>query len=138
GRPNVAYTVPFNLPENIEMLASIGEVVRFVSSCYLLMSREIYWRGNQLLRSLPKKYRDALPFDQLDGNGRRRSDKTELPDDLFMKKHGFPRRDPTYRNVEMLQYFISFLPKKVLKFFAGTPEPHTKLMYRPLKLFGNS
>ena len=87
------------------------------------MSREIYWRGNQLLRSLPKKYRDALPLEQLDGNGRRRSDKTELSDDLFMKKHGFHRRDPTYRNVEMLQYFISFLPKKVLKFFAGTPHP---------------
>ena len=30
GRPNVAFTVPFGLPENIEMLVSIGEVVRFV------------------------------------------------------------------------------------------------------------
>jgi E3 ubiquitin-protein ligase HUWE1 len=122
GRPNVAHTVPFSVSENVEMLTSIGEVIRFVSYCDLLIiSREIYWRGNQLLRSLPKKYRDALPLDQLDGNGRRRSDKTELPDDLFMKKHGFPRRDPTYRNVEMLQYIVSFLPKKVLKFFAGTP-----------------
>ena len=31
GRPNVAYTVSFNVPENVEMLASVGEVVRFVS-----------------------------------------------------------------------------------------------------------
>jgi hypothetical protein len=83
------------------------------------MCSHIYWRGNKLLRSVPKKYRDALPLDQLDGNGRRRPDKSEIPDEVFLKKHGFPRRDPTFRNVEMLQYFISFLPKKALKFFAG-------------------
>lgn len=74
------------------------------------------------MRALPKKYRDALQLDQLDAHGRRRSDKTEIPDDMFMKKNGFPRRDPTFRNVEMLQYFVSFLPKKVLKFFAGTTQ----------------
>jgi hypothetical protein len=71
------------------------------------------------MRATPKKYREALPIDQYDGNGRRRSDKAELTDDGFLKKHGFPRRDPTYRNVEMLQYFVSFFPRKGLKFFAG-------------------
>jgi hypothetical protein len=71
------------------------------------------------VRSLPKKYREAFPCDQFDSNGRRRSDKTEMPDDIFMKKYSFPRRDPTYRNVEMLQYFVSFLPRKALKVFAG-------------------
>jgi hypothetical protein len=71
------------------------------------------------LRSLPKRYREALPLDQLDSNGRRRSDKAEIPDELFLKRHGFPRRDPAFRNVEMLQYFVSFIPKKALRFFAG-------------------
>jgi E3 ubiquitin-protein ligase HUWE1 len=69
------------------------------------------------LRQLPKKYRDALP---LDGEiGRRRSDKNEISDEMFLKKHGFPRRDPTFCNVEMLQYFISGLPRKAIRFFAG-------------------
>jgi hypothetical protein len=71
------------------------------------------------VRSIPKKYRDALQTDHLDENGRRRSDKLEISDEAFLKKHGFPRRDPTFRNMEMFQYLISFLPKKALKFFAG-------------------
>jgi hypothetical protein len=71
------------------------------------------------MRSSPKKYREALPTDQLDENGRRRSDKNEISDEAFIKKHSFPRRDPTFRNIEMIQYFVSFLPKKALKFFAG-------------------
>lgn len=31
GRPSVAYTIPFHQAENVEMLASIGKVVRYVS-----------------------------------------------------------------------------------------------------------
>jgi hypothetical protein len=119
NRPSFAYTVPFQILENVEILALIGIVVRYVFLLSFVNSSDVYWRGNQLLRALPKKYRDALPLDQLDGNGRRRGDKPEVSDELFMKKHGFPRRDPTFRNVEMLQYFVSFLPKKALKFFAG-------------------
>ena len=82
-------------------------------------SSDLYWRGNQFIRNLPKKYRDALSLDQLGSNGRRRNDKPEIPDDVFLEKYGIPRRDPTLKNVEMIQYFISFIPKKTLKFFSG-------------------
>jgi hypothetical protein len=108
GRPSVPYTVPFNQSENVEMLSVIGKVVR---DCYL--------RGNRLLRAIPKKYREALPLDSIGDYGRRRSEKHELSDEMFLKKYEFPRRDPVFRNIEMLQYFIVFLPKKALKFFAG-------------------
>ena len=86
---------------------------------YLLICSDFYWRGNRFWLSLPKKYRDALPVDFGGGNGRRKSDKTELPDDVFLKKHGFPRQDAAFRNVEMLHYFFSSLPTKAIKFFAG-------------------
>jgi hypothetical protein len=71
------------------------------------------------LRAIPKKYREALPLDSLGDYGRRRSEKNDISDEQFLKKYGFPRRDPIFRNIEMLQYFIVFLPKKALKFFAG-------------------
>jgi hypothetical protein len=71
------------------------------------------------LRAVPKKYRDALPLDSVGEHGRRRSDKNELSDEAFFKKHQFHRQDPVFRNIEMLQYFIVFIPKKALKFFAG-------------------
>ena len=138
GRQNIAYTQCFSQSENVEMLASIGTIVRYLSSDFILILSDLYWRGHQLLRSLPKKYREALPVDQIDANGRRRSDKSEIPDDLFLKKNGFPRRDPTFRNVEMLQYLVSFLPKKALKFFAGRTKSKDSLIYRSLKFFGDS
>lgn len=68
---------------------------------------------------MPKKYREAAPLDSFDANGRKRQDKIELPEEIFVKKYGFSRRDPNFRNFEMLQYLISFIPKKVIKFFGG-------------------
>jgi hypothetical protein len=68
---------------------------------------------------MPKKYREASPLDNYDSNGRRRSDKGELSDESFLKKYGFTRRDANFRNFEMLQYLVSFIPKKALKFFGG-------------------
>ena len=73
------------------------------------------------MRSIPKRYRDAFQIDHFDENGRRRSEKLEISDEAFLKKFSFPRRDPTFRNLEMFQYFIAYLPKKALKFFAGKP-----------------
>lgn len=71
-----------------------------------------------------------------DSNGRKRSDKPELSDEDFLKKNGFPRREPGFRNAEMLQYISSFLPRKILKYFAGLSnsvvtrvkmsDPHTR------------
>lgn len=89
------------------------------------------------MRAIPKKYREALPLDQYDGNGRRRSDKAELTDEGFLKKHGFPRRDPTFRNVEMLQYFVSFLPRKAIKFFAGMSQT-SAANHRPFEFVSKS
>jgi len=71
------------------------------------------------LRAIPKKYREALPLDSLGDYGRRRSEKNDISDEQFLKKYDFARRDPIFRNIEMLQYFIVFLPKKALKFLAG-------------------
>jgi len=79
----------------------------------------VCWRGNKLLRSVPKKYGDALRLDNYDTNGRKRQEKPEIADEDFLKKYGFPRREPAFRNIEMLQYFASFLTRKTLKFFAG-------------------
>jgi hypothetical protein len=74
---------------------------------------------------LPKKYREALPsVDKSDENGRRRTEKNEISDEMFTKKHEFSRRHPVFRNVEMLNYFIIGLPKKAIKFFAGIITPN--------------
>jgi len=80
---------------------------------------DCYFLGQRVLRHLPKKYRDAFPLDKPDDMNRRRSDRNDLSDEMFLKKHGFPKRAPIFRNIEMLQYFISSLPKKAIKFFAG-------------------
>jgi len=59
-------------------------------------------------------------------NGRREADKPQVTDEAFLKKHGYPRTDPTYANVEMLQYLCSFVPKKGLKFLAGIFSIHSQ------------
>jgi hypothetical protein len=79
----------------------------------------MFARGNPLFRAVPSKYRDALQLDELDPNGRKQVAKPELPDDVFLKRAGFSRRDPNFCNVYMLHYFISFLPRKAIKFFSG-------------------
>ena len=84
-----------------------------------MTSRDCYLRGNRLLRAVPRKYREALPLDSIGDYGRRRSEKNETSDESFFKKYHFHRRDPVFRNIEMLQYFIVFIPKKALRFFAG-------------------
>ena len=125
GRVNAPFTGTFNLQGNIDLLHSLGTVLRYVplsvflTSLLTFMCRDVYWRGNKLLRSVPKKYSDALRLDIYDANGRKRQEKPEIADEDFIKKYGFPRREPAFRNIEMLQYFASFLTRKILKFFAG-------------------
>ena len=109
GRPNTPYTLPFNQPENVEMIGTLGKIVR-----------DCYSRGNELMRLLPKKYKDALSMENIENpNTRRRSDKSDLTDDAFMNKHGFPRRSPIFRNIELFQLLIGLLPRRTQRFFAG-------------------
>lgn len=42
-----------------------------------------------------------------------------MPDDMFFERYGFSKREPNFRNFEMLQYLVTFIPKKVLRFFGG-------------------
>jgi len=108
GRPNPAYTLPFGQQENVDMLGTLGKIVR-----------DCYSKGNELLRSLPKKYKDALPLQNTIEDPRRRSQVNELSDENFLKKYGFPRRSLLFRNIELLQLFIGLIPRRTQRFFAG-------------------
>jgi hypothetical protein len=136
GRVNVPFTTIFEEFRFVEMIRELGTILRYANLRFSTNSSNVFWRGNKLFRNIPKRYRDALQLDVFDSNGRKRSDKPELSDEDFLKKNGFPRREPGFRNAEMLQYISSFLPRKILKYFAGLSnsvvtrvkmsDPHTR------------